>query len=72
MSEYIGAELAGRREGDCFKFERDCSRFDSKQFVKFLPQLFTAIQPFVCHQIAVQVEQVFKGGTGDNFHQYAN
>ena len=27
MSEYIGAELAGRKEGDCFKFERDCSRF---------------------------------------------
>ena len=26
MSEYIGAELAGRQEGDCFKFERDCSR----------------------------------------------
>jgi len=26
MSEYIGAELAGRKEGDCFKFERDCSR----------------------------------------------
>ena len=41
-------------------------------FVKFLPQLFTAIQPFVCHQITLQVEQVFKGGTGDNFHQYAN
>ena len=28
MSEYIGAELAGRKEGDCFKFERDCSRFN--------------------------------------------
>ena len=37
MSEYIGAELAGRREGDCFKFERDCSRFDSKQFCKVPP-----------------------------------
>ena len=37
MSEYIGAELAGRKEGDCFKFERDCSRFDSKQFCKVPP-----------------------------------
>jgi hypothetical protein len=26
MSEYIGAELAGRTEGDCFKFEKECSR----------------------------------------------
>ena len=30
MSEYIGAELAGRKEGDCFKFEKDCTRFDIK------------------------------------------
>ena len=37
MSEYIGAELAGRKEGDCFKFERDCSRFDSKLFCKVPP-----------------------------------
>jgi len=26
MTEYISAEMSGKAEGDCFKFERDCSR----------------------------------------------
>ena len=26
MAEYINAEETGKKEGDCFKFERDCSK----------------------------------------------
>ena len=26
MSEYIGAEMAGKKEGDCRKFEKDCQK----------------------------------------------
>ena len=26
MAEYINAERTGKQEGECFKFERDCSK----------------------------------------------
>ena len=26
MAEYINAEETGKQEGECFKFERDCSK----------------------------------------------
>ena len=26
MAEYINAEETGKEEGECFKFERDCSK----------------------------------------------
>ena len=26
LSEYIGAEMAGKKEGDCRKFEKDCTK----------------------------------------------